>query len=347
MTLIAVVDFETAGDDPPTPLELGVVWVHLLRGGATRLLPQRASALLRYRGGPAPSARGVHHIAPGPLRRARHPSTVLRRHWLPAALVAAYHHAQYDGPVLGVALRSAGLPAPPLQVCTLRCAKHLWPTAPDYKLGTLRYWLGLRAVPPAWAVPHRALYDAVVCAALLRRMLATTSLSELVRLSDPALPVLLPAVPFGVHRGKQWAEVPADYLGWMMRAVRGDPEAFDVDARYTAREEILLRRRRHDANSPRAVQGPAVQGAPQPAIQAAAGGVDAGPGGAAAPHVAGPVELHHGGHSGAVRGELGGGAGQGQPPALGGPPSQERAGAADGAQADQGSDTKAAPRGDA
>lgn len=267
MTLLAVVDFETAGDDPATPVEFGVVWLQLRKGGGVQLVGQ-AGAPLRYRGPPAPSARGVHHLPPGYLRRARHPSTVAQRHWRAEALVAVHHNAAYDGPLLCDLLRSAGLPQPPLTVCTYRAARHLYPGAPDYRLGTLRYLLGVRAAPPAWAYPHRALYDAIVTAAVLKRMLSLRSLQELVRLSDPLLPALLPAVTFGQYRGKQWAEVPADYLGWMMRTARRDAEAFDVDVRHSARTEIMRRRA--------VVQAARVQPQPQPENDSVTGRADDG-----------------------------------------------------------------------
>lgn len=334
MTLIAVVDFETDGGEPPAPLELGVVWLQLQRGGNVQQVGQ-ATSLLQWRGALAPSAQGVHHIGQGRLRRARHPLAAARRHWRPAALVAAYHHAGYDAPVLAALLGRAGLAVPPLQVCTLRCAKHLWPAAPDYKLATLRYWLRLHPSPPAWAQPHRALYDAAVTAALMRRLLATRSLAQLVALSDPALPALLPKVPFGKHRGEGWQQVPADYLGWMMRTARADPEAFDIDTRHSAYQEIMRRRRaveqqRRDSEA-----------------AAAQARVDGRAGAGAAPDVGQPVGVHAGPDRGAAGGEHQGTAGQGAGAAAGAPPGQGRdqAGAPDQQGADGGGGG-AAPQGD-
>lgn len=290
MTIIGVVDFETDGADPPVAVEFGVVWLRLGKGGQVQQVGQ-ASAPLRYRGPPAPAAQGVHHLPPALLARARHPLAVLRRHWRSDALGVAHHHAAYDWPVLCDLLRRAGLPLPPLQVCTLRAARHLWPGAPNYRLGTLRYWRQVAVKPPAWLSPHRALHDAVVTAALLRNMLRDYSLQELVRVSEPTLPVLTPTITFGEHRGKVWGEVPADYLGWMMRTVRKDPEAFDLDVRHSARTEIMRRRKVVEERKLLS------QGTGSTSTQDR---VDGANGRDAAQHVAGPMELHGGPHSGGL-----------------------------------------------
>ena len=50
-------------------------------------------------------------------------------------------------------------------------------------------------------------------------------------------PKLLPKLPFGKHRGLPWAEVPIDYLQWMIGQRDMDP-----DAVWCARQEMERRR---------------------------------------------------------------------------------------------------------
>lgn len=238
--LIVVADVETTGAEPPaaTVCEVGLVWLQYGRGGLGWM--GSASAPCRVVLPMEARARASHHLTPAMLRRARPAGAVLRRHWRPAAMVLVAHNAPFDAGFLQVALRSAGHSLPPLVVDTLRCAKHLWPNAPGYALQVLRYHLGLRVRPPGYLRPHRALYDALVCAALLRRMLAATSLERLVYLSTA--PVLQATVQFGQHRGTPWNEVPWSYLTWMGKVLAKDPLAFDGDARYTSEVEAERRR---------------------------------------------------------------------------------------------------------
>jgi exodeoxyribonuclease X len=50
-------------------------------------------------------------------------------------------------------------------------------------------------------------------------------------------PKLLPKVPFGKHRGTVWADVPIDYLQWMI----GQRE-MDRDATWCAKQELERRK---------------------------------------------------------------------------------------------------------
>jgi exodeoxyribonuclease X len=122
---------------------------------------------------------------------------------------------------------------------------HLWPDAPSYKNQVLRYWLGLEVPFLGSALyPHRALYDALVTAALVERMLQTHTVEELLLLTTE--PVLLKTIRFGTHRGKLWEEVPDGYLRWILRQGQkkddADEEGFDLDVIHTARHWIEARR---------------------------------------------------------------------------------------------------------
>jgi exodeoxyribonuclease X len=122
---------------------------------------------------------------------------------------------------------------------TYRCALHLWPDAPNHKNATLRYFLNLE-IPP-WTLErrermrsHGALFDTAVTAALLREMLKSRSVDELIALSTQ--PVVLRKVGFGKHFGTLWTDVPIDYLEW----ARG--QDFDQDVAHTIKHELARRR---------------------------------------------------------------------------------------------------------
>lgn len=142
----------------------------------------------------------------------------------------AAHNAAFD---------SSFLPMLAPFICTFRLAKHIWPDAPSYSNQVLRYWLtdinaalykGNAGRKIMGAPPHRALPDAWVTAHILQRMLLTHTVEQLMDLSSK--PILLKKVSFGKHYGKLWAEVPKDYLRWMMG------EDFDADTLYTVQHYL-------------------------------------------------------------------------------------------------------------
>ena len=124
-------------------------------------------------------------------------------------------------------------------ICTYKAACRLWPDAPEHKNQTLRYWRKPEGLVREKAGnAHRAFGDAYVTAFLLRDLLQSASIDELVAWSEE--PVLLTKVSFGKHQGKSWAEVPSDYLEWMLG------QDFDEDRIFTAK--FHLQSRKAEAN---------------------------------------------------------------------------------------------------
>lgn len=105
---------------------------------------------------------------------------------------------------------------------TYRCALHLWPDAPSYSNQVLRYWRGVKPALPRSLAPHRALYDAIVTAELLKDMLQTHTPRELVELQ--VKPALQTICRFGKHRGTAWKDVPRDYMTWCLKQSDMDPD---------------------------------------------------------------------------------------------------------------------------
>lgn len=228
--MIIVLDCETTGLDNATEAVVEVAAVGVVDGAPkwvwTSLInPQRPIP---------PTASAIHHLTDDDVADAPLQATAMAKLSVllgsPTRPMLAAHRAEFDGGFLGL----------PVNICTWRCAAHLWPEAPGHSNQTLRYWLpGLHKeiltnaakwAPPSVSVlwpPHRALPDAWVTAHILCRLLALRPAEELVRLTKT--PILLRTIHFGMHRGAPWSEVPKDYIAWLLRQPDLEP-----DVRYTA-----------------------------------------------------------------------------------------------------------------
>jgi exodeoxyribonuclease X len=232
--MIGVWDVETTGLDHEKDSVVEVACVPLVQGVSDSgwcVRPGASSLVTPGRRVP-PEARAVHHIGDEELRTAPQ---------LPMAMAdimmavdvrgerfecLAAHNASFDRGFIGQYFPS-DLP----WLDTLRCAMHTWPDVPSYSNGTLFYWLGIdKTMPVTEARTHRALYDATVTAHLLRWMLQTHSLADLLDLQSR--PVLQRTCRFGKHRGTAWSDVPRDYLGWVLRQ---DNPPFEDDVVHTCR----------------------------------------------------------------------------------------------------------------
>ena len=100
--------------------------------------------------------------------------------------------------------------------------------------------------------PHRALYDAV-CTAVLLRAIAAALMPRCHDLADfleraetvSAMPALLSKLRFGRYKGVEIAKVPDDYLDWLTR----EP-GMDGDAVFTARHHLARRHLRGERALP-------------------------------------------------------------------------------------------------
>lgn len=115
-------------------------------------------------------------------------------------------------------------------ICTMKCAKVIWPDAPGYANQFLRYWLNLEPRLPQGLMPHRAAYDIAVTATIFAEELKHKSLDELLEISNN--PILLKRMPMGKHKGEPFDRVPLSYLKWILEQ---EPDQFDEDLVYTAR----------------------------------------------------------------------------------------------------------------
>lgn len=221
MTKLLVLDCETTGFDSKEhrvvelagavvdPIKKRVADLFCQLVNPERLIPAEAMA--------------VHHILDRQVAGAMFLDQVLDLHvenLMPFIPVA--HNAEFD---------SDFIPVKGPWICTLRCAKHLWPDCPSYGNQTLRYHLKLFKEPEAKAMPpHRARADVWVTAHVLLRLLRERSTAELLELTK--MPILLRKVHFGKHLGKLWSEVDRGYLQWILK------QDFDRDVMHTARHYV-------------------------------------------------------------------------------------------------------------
>ncbi len=99
--------------------------------------------------------------------------------------------------------------------CTLRAARKMYPSAPNHKLQTLRYYLELEVSREEAA--HSAEGDVSVLLALLHRMLAESgeTLPEFVDLMLE--PIKIDVMPFGKYKGCTLQSLPKSYINWLLQ----------------------------------------------------------------------------------------------------------------------------------
>lgn len=110
-------------------------------------------------------------------------------------------------------------------LCTLRLAKRLYPGLDSYKLQALRYALEL---PEIEGDAHRAGFDVDVLISLVQHMLARTGLDMEGLYDLSQAPLEVTKMPFGKHKGLPLAQVPKDYVRWLLAQ-----DGLDADLRYS------------------------------------------------------------------------------------------------------------------
>lgn len=223
MTRCWILDVETTGTDPELDKTVEVAGILLDDGVAIGQFSTLVDPQV-----PIPAqASAVHHIrdrdvagqplladAIGPIRDN------------PVDYYVA-HNAGFDSLFLNLKERVADKP----WICTWKSSLRAFPEAPSFSNQVLRYWLDLPD-PVCGGHAHRALYDAEVTTSLLLKLVEVSSREDpYAAMADiSSKPGLMRKVSFGVHKDKLWADVPTDYLNWMLRKSSGWSE----DQLYTA-----------------------------------------------------------------------------------------------------------------
>ena len=256
--LVRVIDTETAGQrlEEDAVIEIGSVDVDLADG---RIINPMAT-LVDPAGVPInPHARKVHRIsdemllgAP-PFARAIQPFA--------GAPVYAAQRAAFD---------RSRLKLPGRWLCTYKLALRAFPQVQAHGLQSLVKYvpLDLSEIEPfaAGLQAHRALYDALCTAVLLKAITAVLlpraeSLADFLdraeRVSNE--PALLARLRFGRYKGVPLRDVPDDYLHWL-----GSEPGMDADALFTARHHLRLRGDARAAAAPEGEAPELVSAPPEP-----------------------------------------------------------------------------------
>lgn len=230
--VIRVYDTETQGFEPEHLVcELG--WCDVVHDGEGWRIGDHGSSLQRVDEMP-PQARAVHHISAAETQAFPpfDPEAMWAKAKVDGVNVVAAHFWTFDSMRFG----EAQLPA----ICTMKAARRVWPTAPAHGNGVLRYWLedqGAISPDPALTLPpHRAGPDAYVTAHVLLALLTEATAAQMVAWTKQ--PLVFHVWGFGKHKGKAFADTPADYLDW----VANKPNELDADTKWNCQRELDRRR---------------------------------------------------------------------------------------------------------
>ncbi len=208
--VLRIIDIETTGENAETEAIIEIASVDAAREGK----PTRPVSHLVNPGRPIPAvSSAVHHIIDEDLCDALPLENVIGDFC--GADIYVAHNASFEQGFL-----ASHLGAVPW-LCTYRCALRLWPDLPSHSNQALRYLLGHErpyGMALADLVPHRALPDCYVTAAVLEEVLAaarrfTVSLATLLAWSTE--PPLSTVFRFGKYKGERFDAVPRDYLEWI------------------------------------------------------------------------------------------------------------------------------------
>ncbi|RFC65226.1 DNA polymerase III subunit epsilon [Fulvimarina endophytica] len=245
--MVRIIDTETAGQKlaEDAVIEIGSVDLDLSTGAISNPMQTFCDPA----GVPiSPGARKVHHITDEMLAGAPPFAEAVRPF---ATETYAAQRADFDRSRLRLTGR---------WLCTYKLALRAFPDVRAHGLQSLVKYvpLDLSSVDGMLAGlhPHRALFDAVCTAVLLRRiadelMPRCHDLRDFLERAERASnePALLAKLRFGRHKGVPIAEVPSDYLEWLV----AEPE-MSADAVFTARRQLALRRVRGERALPQAAR---------------------------------------------------------------------------------------------
>ena len=228
---VRVIDTETAGHRLPDDavIEIGSIDIDLATGetaNAMRTFCDPAGIAIN------PAARKVHKITDEELEGA--PPFAEAAEPFARAHTFAAQRASFD---------RSRLRFPGTWLCTYKLALRAFPEARAHGLQSLVKILDLKPDLPEGEHPHRALFDAVCTAELLRAIHGKLGprcngladfMARAKRVSDE--PALLAKFRFGKHKGERVREVPSDYLSWCL----GEKD-MNEDVRFTAAHELRRR----------------------------------------------------------------------------------------------------------
>jgi exodeoxyribonuclease X len=210
MTHAIIFDTETTGLDAPEIIE--AAWIELKalapltlgEGFEQRYRPSKPISL---------AALATHHILDEELLDCP-PSTSFK---LPAGLQYLIgHNVDFDWAVAG---------SPDVRrICTLSLARAVWPTLEAHNQSALLYYLDRKNARERLKNAHSAGADIKICATILEHICLKLKIDSLEALWQKSEESRIPThMPFGKHKGMPIAEVPKDYVRWLLNQPDIDP----------------------------------------------------------------------------------------------------------------------------
>lgn len=127
------------------------------------------------------------------------------------------HNIDYDW-------EQAGSPEHVKRICTLALARKLWPDADSHQLLALCYRLAPEKAKILHKMAHNARYDVALNLIVLHAIANEMGLHSAETLWEASEQARIPDVmPFGKHKGAKIADLPRDYVQWMLGQKDLDP----------------------------------------------------------------------------------------------------------------------------
>ena len=159
------------------------------------------------------AAMAVHHILPHDIQGQPHYQTFRLPHQVQYIIG---HNVDYDLQAISKTGQDLRTIKP---ICTLALARRAWLNLPSYSLGFLSYFISnnLEHTRTQIRNAHRADTDVLLTLQLLQQLVTHYQVTSIEQLYLQSQAVRLPTVmPFGKHRGKALADVPLDYVQWLL-----------------------------------------------------------------------------------------------------------------------------------
>ncbi|WP_313660250.1 putative quorum-sensing-regulated virulence factor [Acinetobacter variabilis] len=166
------------------------------------------------------AAMAVHHILQSDLEGQPHYSSFK----LPQETTYIIgHNIDYDIR----ALEKCGVDSSNIKaICTLALARRVWPEAEAHNISALIYMItkGSERAREMIRKAHRADMDIILTANILMHIVHHLKISSIEELYEASEDARIPrTINFGKHRGTAIADLPADYVQWLLRQDDLDP----------------------------------------------------------------------------------------------------------------------------
>ena len=220
---IIILDTETGGLAPPTAGVVEIAYIEI--DDQCNILEEHRS-LINPESEISPIASGVHGITAADVADAPTLTEFMGGRFLDTNTVMIGHNIAFD---IRFVKPEFGLLD---DLCTLKLARIIYPDAPDHKLQTLMYYLGLPV-----AGKHNALDDVMTCYYMIKHMMSTANLSLQGLYNLAKTPIIIDKMPFGKHKGVALNKLPINYVEWALKL-----DNLDDNLRYSL--ERLLKPKR-------------------------------------------------------------------------------------------------------